>query len=133
VKSKVKSQKLKVKTQKALSILNVALTACFFFYFGGSVARATTLEGTVFDPSGRVIPGAQVSLLVRLAPLDERQTDARGRYRFTGVRGGTYSLVANASGFSTAATEVELRQEETRTLDLHLQLSALEQHVVVSA
>jgi outer membrane receptor protein involved in Fe transport len=96
-------------------------------------ARAATLEGTVFDPSGRAVPGARVSLLQALTPLDERQTDAGGAYRFQGLRGGTYRLVANAPGFSSASTAVEVRDAGTPTVDLHLELSAVEQQVVVSA
>jgi outer membrane receptor protein involved in Fe transport len=74
-----------------------------------------------------------VSLLSALTALEERQTDARGRYEFAGLRGGTFKLVANLPGFSTLSTEVELRAGETRTVDLHLELSAVQEEVVVSA
>lgn len=105
----------------------------FVFLMIAGVAQGATLVGTVFDPSGRPMPGVQVSLLERLVPLDERECDSQGRYRFDGVRGGTYRLVANAPGFSVSTTEVDLGDDETRAVDLHLQLSAVEQQVVVSA
>lgn len=105
----------------------------FLFFAVGGAARAATLQGTVLDPSGRPVPGAQVSLLSRLAPIEERQTDVRGQYKFEGLRSGAYRLVASLPGFSTSSAEVEARADETRTADLHLELSAIEQHVVVSA
>ena len=50
-----------------------------------TAARAATIKGTVLDPSGRAVANAHVSLLQALTALDERQTDAKGGYEFTGV------------------------------------------------
>ncbi len=96
-------------------------------------ASTATLWGTVFDPGGRAVPGARVSLLNPLAVLAELETDARGQYKFEGLRGGAFKLVANQPGFSTPSSEVELSKGETRRVNLHLELSALQQQVVVSA
>ena len=96
-------------------------------------APAAMLWGMVFDPSGRGVPGARVSLLTPLAVLEERQTDARGRYRFPGLRGGAFRLAANQPGFSTSSSEVQLGEGEVKQVDLHLELSALQEQVVVSA
>jgi outer membrane cobalamin receptor len=96
-------------------------------------AHAATLRGTVLDPSGRAVPGARISLLTAFTLLDERQTDARGQYEFAGLRAGTFRLVANQPGFTALSTELELRRGETLTVDLHLELSAVEEQVVVSA
>jgi len=96
-------------------------------------APAATLEGTVFDPSSRAVPGARVVLLASLRPLDQRTTDARGRFQFEPLQAGSYRLVAEAPGFATSLQDVDLKGTETRTLDLHLQVSAVQQQVVVSA
>jgi outer membrane receptor protein involved in Fe transport len=103
------------------------------FASAGTVARAATLEGTVFDPSDRAVPGAHVSLLRQLAPLEERQTDARGHFEFTGLRAGTYRLVATVPGFAATPVEVEVGEREAQTVNLRLVLSAVQEHVVVSA
>ncbi len=95
--------------------------------------NAATLEGTVFDPSGRVVPGARITLLSEFTPLAESETDSQGEYRFVNRPAGAYRLLANASGFSSAAVEVDLADEQTAKVDLHLAVSALEQRVVVSA
>ncbi len=68
-----------------------------------------------------------------LRTLDERLTDARGQFEFAQLPAGKYRLVANVPGFSTSSAEVEVGAEETRTQELHLRLSAVEEHVVVSA
>jgi len=108
-----------------LGLLSMALSA--------TAARAATIKGTVLDPSGRAVANVQVSLLQSLAALDERQTDAKGEYEFTGVAKGSYRLVANAPGFSSSPVDVEVREDQTSSIDLHLALSAVEQQVVVSA
>ncbi len=124
-KSKVKGQKSKVQNVVAIVALCLLLRA--------TTMSAATLRGTVLDPSGRAVQGVRVSLLAALSALDERQTDAQGRYEFDGVPPGVYQLVANAPGFSSSSSGLEVREGETRTQDLRLELSAVEQHVVVSA
>ncbi len=101
--------------------------------FAATAARAATIKGTVLDPSGRTVANAHVSLLQALTALDERQTDTKGEYEFTGVATGSYRLVANAPGFSASPVEVEVREDQTASVDLNLALSAVQQQVVVSA
>src|SRR6266568_5125453 len=98
-----------------------------------TAANAATVQGTVLDPDSRAVSGARVSLLAPLTALGERETDAQGRYEFAGLRGGVYKLVASVPGFSTASADVEVSEAEARTVDLRLRISAVEQHVVVSA
>jgi len=143
VKSKVKSQRLKVGNQKLESkdqeskftpgIHSAIRIASLLVLLSGSVARAATIEGAVYDPSGRAVVGARVSLLTSRTALEERETDASGRFRFEGLRAGTYTLLAASPGLSTSSSGVEVVTGGARTVDLHLQLSAVEQHVVVSA
>jgi outer membrane receptor protein involved in Fe transport len=98
-----------------------------------SGAQAGTLAGTVLDPSGSAVPQAHVTLLRSLVVLDEQPTDTQGTYRFVGLADGKYQLVASAPGLASPPAEVEIRGAEVHSLDLHLQLSAVEQQVVVSA
>ncbi len=114
-------------------VFEAVLLGSLSLFLGAGAARAATLQGTVLDPSGRAVSGARVSLLNPLTPLDQRQTDAQGRYRFDALRGGVYKLVASVPGLSSSSTNVDVRDSETRTVDLRLELSAVEQHVVVSA
>ena len=91
------------------------------------------LQGKVFDPDGQAIPRVRVSLLSGLTPLEERETDAEGKYRFAGLADGAYTLVANSPGFSTLSEGLDVSSGESRTADLHLSVSAVQEQVVVSA
>jgi outer membrane receptor protein involved in Fe transport len=95
--------------------------------------QAVSLSGTVFDPEGRPVPAARVTLLSALNAVEERTAGPEGRYRFEDLERGTYTLTANAAGFSASAIDVKLDAGESRNVDLHLKLSAIEQQVVVSA
>jgi len=95
---------------------------------------ATTLSGSVFDPAGRPVPGAQVTLLTPLAELGQRDADAQGRFTFHGLHPGAFKLVADAPGFATTTADVVIGQDSApQTVDLHLSVSAVRQQVVVSA
>jgi outer membrane receptor protein involved in Fe transport len=96
-------------------------------------AWAATLEGTVFDPAGKVVPGASVSLYRALILIAEGQTDARGVYRFGGLQEGTYQIAASASGLTGPLVDVKSTNSGTARQDIHLQISALTTRVVVSA
>ena len=69
-----------------------------FSLFGQAV---TSLNGTVTDPSGAVVPGAHLTL-VRIDTGAQREdiSDAQGRYGFSQVAPGDYRLTAKAAGFS---------------------------------
>ncbi|HEY6292259.1 MAG TPA: TonB-dependent receptor [Terriglobia bacterium] len=108
----------------------IPLLALLFFAASG---RAGSIRGTVLDPQGRPVAGAHVSLLSPLNAVEERSTDAVGRYAFEGLARGTYQLVAEVPGLSTTASGVTLGARQNQNLDLHLKLSAVAQHVVVSA
>jgi hypothetical protein len=71
---------------------------------GGGVFRAggviTSLQGTVKDPSGAVIPGARVT--VRNEETGASQvatTDSNGRYSFNNIQAGNSALFVSAQGF----------------------------------
>jgi outer membrane receptor protein involved in Fe transport len=109
------------------------LVLAAFFFSVTARAQGATIQGTVFDPDGRAVPGARVTLLQSLAPVEELQTDSRGEYKFAGLRGGSFTVVANLPGFSKLSAKVDLLADEVRTIDLRLELSAVEEQVVVSA
>ncbi len=117
--------------------MRIGKTAILFFLCLSAAAfnllQAGTLEGTVSDPGGQVVPGARVSLKRSLVAIDERQADSRGVYRFEGLQEGKYQISANAPGLASASVDVEFRKDEVVKKDIRLQLSALVSQVVVSA
>src|SRR5271157_241056 len=63
---------------------------------------STSLRGTVLDPNGAVIPGAQITLSSAEIGISlTTQTDKNGFYQFQDVRPATYTLTVAASGFAT--------------------------------
>jgi outer membrane receptor protein involved in Fe transport len=94
---------------------------------------ASPLEGTVFDPGGRVVPSAKVSLTRSLVAIEVCQTDSRGIYKFENLPDGTYQLTANAPGLSAPPIDVVLRSTDGTMQDIHLELSAVSSQVVISA
>jgi outer membrane receptor protein involved in Fe transport len=94
---------------------------------------AATLEGTVFDPAGKVVPSAHVSLYRALILVAEGQTDTQGVYRFGGLQEGAYQIAASASGLTCPSVEVKSAASGVTRQDIHLQISALTTRVVVSA
>ncbi len=86
-----------------------------------STARAqvtATLSGTVQDPSGGVIPGAQVTLTDQ-ATNESRvvETNGTGLYAFPSVVPGIYTLKASAKGFEPKQiTGIVLHAGDERTV-----------------
>jgi outer membrane receptor protein involved in Fe transport len=95
--------------------------------------RGATIQGTVFDPDGRAVPDADVTLLGSMIVTAEARADAHGEYKFDGLAGGTYTLTANLPGFTIVTAEIAVQAGDTKVMDLHLKLSALQEQVVVSA
>ncbi|HEV2177590.1 MAG TPA: TonB-dependent receptor [Terriglobia bacterium] len=141
----VGKQKSEVESQKKAAVssagssrfhglrISTIFLGALWLSLGAAASRAATIRGTVFDPSGHAVPDAQVTLLPQLASYQERRTDAHGEYEFDGLLPGAYRLVATAPGFTTSVTAFTAAERDTRTVDLQLRLSALEQQVVVSA
>ena len=77
--------------------------------------------------------GARVSLLRSLTVIEERQTDAKGVYKFEGLQEGAYQLAASARGLACPAMDIASRQRRKQRQDMNLAFSALESQVVVSA
>lgn len=61
----------------------------------------TQLSGTITDPSGAVVPNADVKIEnSQTGATREAKTDSLGLYRIAQVQPGTYKLTAKASGFN---------------------------------
>lgn len=96
-------------------------------------SRSATIQGTVYDPQGRVVSYATVNLLSSMVSIGEAKTNANGEYRFAGLAGGTFAIAANAPGLTAFVQEVAVSDGESHTADLHLALTAVQEQVIVSA
>ena len=89
----------------------VVMPALLLLLAAGAGAQTTTatLEGTVTDASGAVIPGAEVTVTgTALAGERRATTDARGVYRLTALPAGTYTYHAWRPGGETLSGSVTI-------------------------
>lgn len=87
-----------------------------------SVARAATLVGRVTDPAGAPIAGARVQLVELFRTT---ATDAEGRYRFSAVAPGTYTVSVSRIGRAPEARRLTLAAGP-RALDVTLRAALVE-------
>jgi outer membrane receptor protein involved in Fe transport len=95
--------------------------------------RTSSISGTVFDPDGRAVPGARVTLLYAMTQLEVRETNSQGQFQFEGLLAGTYEIVAASPGLTDLTGDLELHVDEKLVKDLKLNLSAVQEEIVVSA
>src|SRR6266478_3241005 len=102
---------------------------------GQSQANTGIIEGIVVDPSGSVIPNAEVTLK-NLGTNFTRviQTDTEGRFRGLLLPLGPYTVTAKAPHFGTAVRQgLDLAVGQSISLPITLNLSQLEEVVSVTA
>ena len=93
-----------------------------------------SVQGRVLDPSGAVLPRAELQLTRRSSswPL-QVQPDETGSYSFKGLEPGDYYLTATAPGFSVTLRELDLAAGETATEDFQLGIAVLSESLSVTA
>src|SRR5579863_6130603 len=116
----------------------VFLTAFVYLFFATTAFAQTeraTLEGTVTDPTGGTISGASVKVTaVETSITQERRTNSSGYYRFPGLSVGEYTVAVSNTSFKTKVLDhVILQVGETHTLDVSLDVGAVEDKVEISA
>jgi hypothetical protein len=97
-------------------------------------AQRGGIEGTVFDSSGAVLPGAQVTL-TDLAQKQTRElkSDAAGHFEFNNLAAGQYQLTTSLPGFGTAnSTPIAVNIGALTHYDFKLQPGSVQQSVTVS-
>ena len=118
-------------------------TACLLLLFLLSVppaARArqspapATLRGTVTDPSGAVVAGAEVGLeRVQAGSSRHATTDQTGRYVFQGLVPGAYLLTVRHPGLVIQRQAIDLAPGAATTRDVRLAAAGVREDVIVTA
>jgi Carboxypeptidase regulatory-like domain len=109
-------------------LLLVNVSACF--------AQSTaTLSGVVTDPSGAVVPGAQITVHSLETGLDRLiVTDSAGLYIAPSLVPGDYQVQAKASGFSQfTVKKVTLEVDQRVTVNMALALSTAGETIEVES
>jgi iron complex outermembrane recepter protein len=94
-----------------------------------------SLSGSVFDPRGVLLPGAQVTLKDQATGLSHKmKSDATGKYLFSGLAAGKYTLIVDASGFNTSLKQdVIVADGQSVEVDDTLELGNVSEEITVEA
>jgi hypothetical protein len=129
----------KAELRRHSSSLIVLFLTLFMLHLlsSGATAQTTTstIEGTVKDPRGEVVAGAQIKAISpSLATERTTTSDENGFYRITALPAGTYTLTASATGFANSTLgSVELTVNRTLTFDVQLEVGKVQEQVNVTA
>ncbi len=125
-------------SRSLLSILGVPLIVAWIAVSSAPLRAQTTygsITGSVADPSGAVVPDAQVTL-TNLG-TEEKRTQASGPdglYSFVNLIPGRYRLDVEKEGFRHfIRPEVVVEVQQTVRIDVTMQLGAVAQEVTVAA
>ena len=116
-------------------IVGVSLV-CLFLSLT-TIAQTTTsnIEGTVKDPQGAVVAGAQIKATSpSLATERTATSDANGFYRITALPAGIYTLSVSQSGFANRNIDsFELTLNRNLILDIQLEVGTVQGDVQIAA
>src|SRR5262249_31556175 len=92
-----------------------------------------TLRGTVTDPTGAVVPGANVTVKDEGTGFTRSTvTSSAGQYSFAELPTGTYTVEVGLSGFKSSVHKgVVLNVADVRGLDVRIEPGAVQENVTV--
>lgn len=123
---------------KATRSLFCGIALAFFASLLSSSAHGqfrNAIEGTVYDPEGKIIANAQVVLVnVETGVSQSTRTNAEGHYRFPSLPPGKYKITASAPGFKQVTQEnITLGGSEVRTVPITLEVGQVAEQVTVTS
>src|SRR5689334_4741908 len=130
---------MKQKSFKASSLIAVwcgVLLVCLACCLSAAAQSSTSsVDGTVVDPQGNVVPGAVVTLTNAQKNFTRTQTTTdNGSFAFTLIPPGQYQLDAEAKGFKKGVlTDVNAQVAKATTVSLQLEIGNVSEVVTVSA
>jgi len=124
---------LKANRYLLLALLGVFLLAVT--HSGLAQDVNASLGGTVKDPSGAVIPGANLKLTNEATGAKSSfVSDSGGEYSFRNLPPGLYDLIVTAANFKSQSQKgIELAISQVARVDIHLPLGNETETVTVSA
>ncbi len=115
------------------ALLTTVLLCAASFSFAQSKS-STTLNGSVVDPSGAVIPGASIEIHNPVSQFQQTvTTDSSGSFSIPNIPFNPYHLTVTAQGFAPYAQDVDLRSPVPVSLKVTLQLATAVQTVTVES
>lgn len=110
---------------------------CSMLFASAAMAQTNTtgsIEGTVKDAAGAVIPNASITVSGgNLIREQSTTSDAEGNYRFSQIPPGTYTVKATGTGFAQYTQEVNVNLSRVSSLDIALNVAGQVNNVDVVA
>lgn len=108
---------------------------CFAFLATAAFGQAGrgSISGTITDPGGAVVSGAQVTLLDPATGVTQHtQASAAGLYSFISLNPGTYKVTASQTGFASVAIDkIVVNVDQTTQANIALKVGAASEEVTV--
>jgi len=99
-----------------------------------SVGNSGSVNGTVLDSTGAVVPNAKVEIRNPVSGYDRSTvTDSAGKFDFTNIPFNPYHLTVQADGFANSVQDVEPRSAVPVSVAIQLKVSASTTAVTVEA
>ncbi|HVI08491.1 MAG TPA: carboxypeptidase-like regulatory domain-containing protein, partial [Candidatus Binatia bacterium] len=115
-------------------VIRLSIFFCATLGLGQSAGSSGSVNGTVLDPTGAVIPDAKVEIHNAVSHFDATATtDSAGHFNFPNVPFNPYHMTVNAAGFAKKAQDVEVRSVVPVSVNVSLQISASQTEVTVEA
>ena len=113
------------------------ILACLLMSLPLAAQTSTTgvVQGTVSDPQGAIVAGAEVKLIDRATNRAlEDSTNGSGQYTFANVLPGTYTVTVARSGFRTAQVgNVKVEVNKSYTVNVSLEVGQMTEVVQVTS
>jgi len=128
-----------MKLERFVRVGFTGLCLCFAILVLGKTVWAQTnsgvLAGTVYDPSGAVVPNAKIIAIGdSTGTTYSTSSDGAGLYRFSGMAVGSYTVRASGHGFKeTSYHQVVINIANLTPLDVHLTVGGTNETVSVDA
>ena len=112
----------------------VSLFLITTFALAQSAGNSGSINGTVLDPTGAVVSGANVEIHNPVSGFDRSTTtDASGKFAFTNIPFNNYHLKVTAGGFADYVQDVEPRSSVPVSVPITLKVSGSSTSVTVEA
>lgn len=99
-----------------------------------STISSGSIQGTLTDPSGAVVPNAKVTIKnISTGQVVERTSSSSGVFTSGPLTPGRYTIHASATGFSSVETLTDVQVGNTTTANLKLTVGSDQQTVEVAA
>jgi hypothetical protein len=117
--------------------LHAAFVAVFYLAVGFSASaqsggNATSVTGTVVDPSGAVVPSATIEIHNPVSGFDRTTiTDNSGKFSIPNVPFNPYHLSVTGTGFAPYAQDVDVRSNVPLNISIGLKVAGSSESVTV--